>query len=105
MKTLRKVSGIIVLFMVFSCFFQPLNFAFAQTAQSSAQSQKPTTLVNINNAGAEELQAVRGIGPVLAERVVSYRQSNGQFKKLEDLRQVKGIGTAKFEKIKDQITL
>ena len=61
--------------------------------------------ISINRANAEELDAIRGIGPMLAERIVKYREANGRFEHLEDLVRVPGIGQAKFEKIKSQITL
>jgi comEA protein len=61
--------------------------------------------VNINKASAEELQMLRGIGPALADRIVKYRETNGRFEKVEDLTSVSGIGPAKFQKFKDQVTL
>lgn len=62
-------------------------------------------VVNINKANAEELQALRGIGPALADRIIKYRETTGRFEKAEDLTQVVGIGEAKFKNIKDQISL
>jgi competence protein ComEA len=62
-------------------------------------------VVNINKATAEELQTLRGIGPALADRILKYRETNGRFEKVEDLSQVNGIGEAKFQKIKAQVTL
>ncbi|MDD5084623.1 MAG: ComEA family DNA-binding protein [Candidatus Omnitrophica bacterium] len=61
--------------------------------------------VNINTASNGELEQVRGIGPVLAGRIVQYRNENGKFSKLEDLANVKGIGGANFQKIKEQVAL
>jgi competence protein ComEA len=61
--------------------------------------------VSINKADATELESIRGVGPTLAERILQYREANGRFENLEDLVQVPGIGQAKFEKMKDQITL
>ena len=61
--------------------------------------------VNINKAGAEELQSLRGIGPSLAGRIMKFRDEHGPFKKVEDLNQVNGIGDSKLSKIKDQVTL
>jgi len=61
--------------------------------------------VNINTATREELETLPGIGPVLAGRIVEYRQQNGRFMSLEDIKNVSGIGDAKFEQIKDKITL
>lgn len=61
--------------------------------------------VSVNKGTADELESVRGIGPLLAKRIIEYRETNGRFERLEDLIRVPGIGQAKFEKIKSQITL
>ena len=59
--------------------------------------------ININRATARELEALTGIGPVLAERIVDYRKVNGPFVLLEDLQKVSGIGVSTFAKIKSKI--
>jgi len=61
--------------------------------------------VNINTAPAEELQELPGIGPVLAERVVQYRQAHGPFTSVDQIKEVKGVGETLFEKVKDRLTL
>jgi competence protein ComEA len=61
--------------------------------------------VSINKADAVELESIKGIGPMLAQRILDYRAANGPFKQLEDLVQVPGIGQGKFEKIKSQLSL
>ncbi|CAM4204883.1 helix-hairpin-helix domain-containing protein [Erysipelothrix inopinata] len=61
--------------------------------------------VSINTASVEDLVDVPGIGPATAEAIVLYRSEIGQFQTLEDLMNVKGIGSKKFEKIKDLICL
>ncbi len=61
--------------------------------------------VNINTATAEELDArLPGIGPVLARRIVEYREKHGPFKSPEDLQNVSGIGPKRFEQLKELIT-
>lgn len=62
-------------------------------------------LVNINTATEAEFQELPGVGPVLAKRIVEYRQQNGGFERLDDLKNVAGIGDKTFEKFQDQITL
>lgn len=62
-------------------------------------------LVNINVAGAAELDALNGIGPVLAGRIIEYREANGSFQSLDELSEVSGIGTALLEQLRDQVTL
>ena len=83
--------------------YQPLELKAAPAPKEAVQAVQP--VVNINKASNEELQAVRGIGPLLAERIMQYRQEHGRFEKLEELTQVKGIGEAKFQKIKSQISI
>lgn len=61
--------------------------------------------ISINTATAEELCTLSGIGETTAQRIVDYRNTNGLFQTIEDLMNVKGIGEAKFEKIRDMITL
>lgn len=67
----------------------------------------PTTgksTVNINTADLGELDALPGIGPALAQRIIDYRQANGGFKTVEDLKNVSGIGEKKYNDIKDLIS-
>lgn len=72
----------------------------------SLSSSADSGLVNINTAPASELdQKLSGIGPTLAQRIIDYRIANGAFEKIEDLKNVSGIGDKKFAAIKDQITV
>jgi competence protein ComEA len=61
--------------------------------------------VNINTASVEELDALPGVGPTIAQRIVDYRSENGPFRSIEDLMQVKGIGAATFADLKDRVTI
>lgn len=63
------------------------------------------SIVNINTASQEELETLPGIGPVTAEKIIEYRQANGDFSSIEGIQKVSGIGPATFEKIKDLITV
>ena len=65
----------------------------------------PTGPLNINRATAKQFEALDGVGPVLAKRIVAYRAANGPFITLEDLDKVSGIGPAKFAQFKSQITV
>lgn len=72
-----------------------------------SSSPKPalTHKVNINTASSSELQALTGIGPVKAEAIIEYRKQNGNFSSIEDIVNVSGIGSATYEKIKDDICI
>lgn len=61
--------------------------------------------VNINAAGAEELMRLEGVGKVMAERIVEYRMSNGSFRSISEIKNVKGIGEKLFERIKNNISV
>lgn len=61
--------------------------------------------VNINTANQAELETLPGIGASTASKIVSYREQNGKFKKIEDIKKVNGIGENKFKNIKDVITI
>lgn len=67
--------------------------------------QKFEKKININLAYTADLQRLPGIGKVMAERIVEYRELNGSFKQIEDIMLVKGIGIKKFEKVRDLITV
>jgi competence protein ComEA len=61
--------------------------------------------VDINKATEKELMTVRGIGEVLAKRIVAFRDEHGPFTRPEDLMKVQGIGEKSFEKIRPYITV
>ena len=60
-------------------------------------------MVNINTANEVELQRIPGIGEIIASRIVAYRKQNGKYKTIEDIQNVSGVGTSKFQKIKQYI--
>jgi competence protein ComEA len=61
--------------------------------------------LNINTATAEQLEALPGIGPAIAKRIVDYRDAHGPFANIEAIQNVSGIGPAIFGQIKDLITV
>lgn len=62
-------------------------------------------LINMNLASEEELIKLPGIGPSMAKKILAYREEHGSFTKLEDLRNIKGLGPSLLHKIKDKISL
>lgn len=69
-----------------------------------AHGQAPA-LVNLNSATAEQLDALPGVGPVLAKRIVDYRTQHGPFGSVDQLREVSGIGAAKFASLRNKVTV
>ncbi len=95
--------GLLILAAVFLCVMVALVYhtmppgesrGYTITTRIPAGDVTPEELppVNINTATKEELETLDGIGPVLAERIVAYREEKGPFAAPEDLMQVKGIG-------------
>ena len=105
-RTTRLVSAVMALLTAVSL----TTVAQAQDAKpqtSSRRAAQPavTTPININTATASELEALPGVGPAMAARIVEYRSKNGGFKKVEDLMNVKGIGEKTFLKLKSLVTI
>lgn len=61
--------------------------------------------ININKATKEELDTLPGIGESTAQKIIKYREEHGSFKNIEELKEVKGIGDAKYEEIKDLVDI
>lgn len=64
-----------------------------------------TVKISINSSSLEELCLLPGIGESTAQKIIDYRNENGFFQKIEDIKNIKGIGNSKFEKLKDYICL
>ncbi|WP_372338989.1 helix-hairpin-helix domain-containing protein [Actinoplanes sp. RD1] len=70
-----------------------------------AGASAPPGLVNLNTATLADLDGLPGVGPVLAQRILDARESRGGFAAVSDLQQVDGIGTARYEQLKDLVTI
>ena len=80
------------------------------TISAARQTKEPVTPqalapLDINTADAESLQTLNGIGPALAQRIIDYRNANGNFQNVAELTNVSGIGSARLEAIWDYITV
>ena len=72
---------------------------------TDASDAAPDFPLDLNTATAEQLQTLPGIGEVLAQRIVDFREENGPFRLVDEIRDVRGIGEAIFNGIKDYITV
>ena len=79
--------------------------ACVSVAPVSATKKPPLHPINLNTASAAELQQVPGIGPATAEKILKMRKSYGPFKKVDDLRAIKGIGPKRLEKMRKYLTV
>ncbi|BBB92764.1 MAG TPA: helix-hairpin-helix domain-containing protein [Methylomusa anaerophila] len=82
-----------------------LNNIDSGVATASAKDGSSGNLININLADKNELDKLPGIGPALADRIIEYRNANGQFKEPSDIKKVSGVGESKYNQIKDKITI
>ena len=75
------------------------------TNASTATSQAKAGLVNLNTATEADFQTISGIGQKRAQDIIAYREANGKFKSVDDLKNVTGIGAKTLEKLKEYVTV
>lgn len=80
----------------------PVNVIVGNGTEESSNSNAK---VNINTATVSELTKISGVGEKTAMKIVEHRETNGKFKTIEDIKSVSGIGDAKYESIKDYISV
>jgi competence protein ComEA len=88
----QLVSAVLILLMV-------------ATASAVAETGGTKGVVNINTASSEELQLLPRVGPALAERIIDFRESNGPFKRVEEIVAVKGIGERSLEQLRPHLVV
>ncbi len=79
---------------------KPADFTFFEEVPSAG-----TLKININESDAAGLMKLKGVGEVLAGRIVEYRSTNGSFRFVEELKKVKGLSQKLYEKIKDEVSI
>ena len=95
--------------MDFQKYSDSYTVSVEKIAEVTAPEEETTTsgetalLININTASAAELEALPGIGPVIAERIGAHREANGEFQNRYSIMDVPGIGAGIYDKIKDSI--
>jgi len=83
----------------------PSGSESGQPAETIGAPKQGDGKININLASQSELTDLPGIGAVLASRIIDYRRQNGDFLRIEDIRNVSGIGEKRYEAIQDKITI
>lgn len=94
----RKITGLLWLVVVVLIALPGLTLA-------DNQNQASTEKINLNTASAEMLMQLSGVGRAYAKRIIEYRETQGLFSHIEELKNVKGIGDKIFEKNKNRITV
>ena len=115
LRNLVVLSGMVLSIAAFADDAKPVDQAATVTSSAVTTTTETTTAtktdtvekVNINTADADALGKVKGIGAKKAKEIVDYRTKNGNFKAVEDLKNVKGKGMNDkwFDKIKDKVTV
>jgi competence protein ComEA len=82
-----------------------LGGAAATGAASTTAGSGAPAPVSLNTATLEQLDALQGVGPVTAQKIIDYRTANGGFKSVDELKNVPGIGDVRFAALKDYVTL
>jgi competence protein ComEA len=75
------------------------------SASSGSAGSGPAGLINLNTATAEQLDTLPGVGPALAKKIIDWRSVHHRFDSVEKLREVSGIGPAKYDELKALVTV
>ncbi len=108
---LKNEKVIMILALVFSLILALYNvYDFSDKTQRNAYSSSQAEnyeveLVNINKADVESLCTLPGVGEKTAQEIISYREENGVFETIEEIKEVKGIGKQDFENLRPLITV
>jgi len=93
--------GVLLLGLAIAAGAEPVR----QQAQAPSAKSAVSAPIDLNTATASQLEALPGIGPATARRILEYREKNGSFKKIEELMNLQGIGEKSFLKLKPLIAV
>ena len=84
---------------------EKIEILVEQRQESALENKENSTKININSATIEELDTLPGVGEATANKILNYRNENGKFNSIEEIKNVNGIGDKKYEEIKDLISV
>jgi len=84
---------------------KPGDFTYLSENHSTEDPSITTSKININESDLVGLTKLKGVGSVLAGRIIEYRSTNGSFRSVEELKKVKGVGQKLYEKIRDGVSI
>ncbi|MGB2249161.1 MAG: ComEA family DNA-binding protein [Alcanivorax sediminis] len=103
------MKGIQIVFAVILLAFAGLSQAVEVTPVTNAATEqvaeKASSLINLNTADVEQLQALKGVGPKTAQSIIEWREANGPFTSVDQLLAIKGIGEKTLAKMQGQLTI
>ncbi|MCP5049119.1 MAG: helix-hairpin-helix domain-containing protein [bacterium] len=104
---MKRLKTLILMVVVLSVVAVSAVSGYGAEGESSPNSEKvgKSDLINVNTAGADELRKLPRIGPKMSQRIIDYREKNGNFKRIQDLMKVTGIGEKTFKGFEDMITV
>ncbi|MCX5697144.1 MAG: helix-hairpin-helix domain-containing protein [Candidatus Omnitrophica bacterium] len=89
--------GAVALAGIIICFLTKMN----SRVESSIRIEDKLIKIDLNKAGIEELIATRAVSEKLSLKIIQYRQAHGEFKDIEEIKEIKGIGENRYEKLKE----
>ena len=102
-RTLFVVLSLAFIFWLTACSRLPRTYSSDNTRVETATSTTKPAPINLNTASAAELERLPGVGPMLAERIITYREDNGRFRRAEHLMMVRGISDRKFRELRSLV--
>ena len=101
---MKNLTVILAIFVALTL-CMPVSMSFAAAKKEATAASVLQEKININSATMDQLVTIPGIGKVTAERILSFREQNGKFTKLDDLLQIKGIGKKSLMKMSPYLSI